>query len=232
MSAASDSTRTPSTISFQPLLKGPRGSYHLIFFITGNPGLISYYNTFLSTLYQLLSDTSRKSDPDVFHIYGQSLAGFEQNDRLPAATSVPWSLEDQIKILQQSLNDQKIPSGLRQGQSYDGIIMIGHSVGTYIIMEILNRLQKSSSSLKIKGAILLFPTVTHLAKSPSGVRFSSFFRIPGFPKGLSMVAKTLLLAIPRPAVKWLVGLVTGMPEDGAETTTNFLTSSMGIWQAL
>lgn len=225
-------SRKPSTISFRTISENSCASYHLIFFITGNPGLISYYDTFLSTLHQLLSDTSTKSDSGAFHIYGQSLAGFEQDDKLSPMTSAPWSLEDQIEILLQSVNNQTLPSGPRQGQSYDSVIFIGHSVGTYIIMEILNRLRKSSSPLKVKGAILLFPTVTHLAKSPSGIRFSSFFRIPGFPRGLSMVANTLLWPFPRPALKHLVGLVTGMPEGGAEITTRFLTSSMGIWQAL
>jgi pimeloyl-ACP methyl ester carboxylesterase len=231
-SLTSDQVRKPSTISFRPISENSRASYHLIFFITGNPGLISYYSSFLSTLRQLLSHTSSKSGSDVFHIYGQSLAGFEQNDRPPPSTSVPYSLEDQINILLQVLNDQTIPSGPRRGQFYESIIPIGHSVGTYIIMEILNRLRKSSSPLKVKGAILLFPTVTHLAQSPSGIRFSSFFRISAFPRGLSLVAKTFLWPIPRPVLKWLVSLLTGMPEDAAETTTRFLISSMGIWQAL
>ena len=227
-----DSVRKPSTISFRPISESSSSSCHLIFFITGNPGLISYYKTFLSTLHQLLSDTSKIANSDVFHIYGQSLAGFEQNDNLPPRSSTPWSLEDQIEVLLQSLNDQSTPSGSRQGQPYDSIILIGHSVGTYIIMEILNRLRKANSPLKVNGAILLFPTVTHLAKSPSGVKFSSFFRIPGVPRGLSMLARTLLWPLPNSILQWLVGLVTGMPENGAETTTKFLTSSMGIWQAL
>ncbi len=34
------------------------------------------------------------------------------------------------------------------------------------------------------------------------------------------------------ALKWLVGLVTRMPQDAAEVTTGFLKSRMGIWQAL
>ena len=198
--------------------------------ITGNPGLISYYNAFLSALHKLFAE--KKSDSDVFQIYGQSLAGFEQNDCPPPTTSVPYSLEDQIEILLEALNERSILSGPRKGQRYDGIILIGHSVGTYIIMEMLNRLRKSSSLLKVKAGILLFPTITHLAKSPSGVKFSGFFKFPGFTKGLSIAGKMLLWPIPRPMLKWLVGLVLGMPEDSAETTATFLTSNMGIWQAL
>jgi len=38
--------------------------------------------------------------------------------------------------------------------------------------------------------------------------------------------------VPRGGLKWLVGLVTRMPDDAAEVTTRFLRSRMGIWQAL
>ena len=224
--------RKPSTISFRPVSEISSTCYHLVFFVPGNPGLISYYNTFLSTLHQSLCESSRRPDSDIFHIYGQSLAGFEHNDSPPTTTSIPWSLEEQVQILQQVLNDQNIPSGPQQGRPYDNIILVGHSVGTYIILEMLNHLAKSSSLPKVKGAILLFPTVTHLASSPTGSKFSSFFRIPGFPRGISIVAKALLWPFPKAALRSLVGLVTGMPEDGAETTTKFLTSNMGIWQAL
>jgi pimeloyl-ACP methyl ester carboxylesterase len=223
--------RKPSTISYNdPISENPCASYHLIFMITGNPGLISYYSMFLSTLHKLLID--KNQDSDVFQIYGQSLAGFELNDRPHPVTCMPYSLEDQIEILLQDLNDRNIPSGPRKGQQYDSIILIGHSVGAYIIMEMLNRLRKSASPLKVKAGILLFPTITHLAKSPSGVKFSGSFKIPGFTRGLSIVGKALLWPIPRPMLKWMVGLVLGMPDDSAETTTRFLKSSMGIWQAL
>ena len=195
--------------------------------ITGNPGLISYYTTFLSTLHILLS--AKKSNPDVFQIYGQSLAGFEHNGRPNPA---PYSLEAQIEILLQVLIEKSIPSGPRRGQHYDSIILIGHSVGTYIILEMLTRLRSTRSALKVKAGILLFPTITHLAKSPSGVRVGSFFRIPAFPRALSFVGKALLWPIPRPMLKFLASKVLGMPEDSAETTARFLTSAIGIWQAL
>lgn len=222
--------RVPSTISYEPISENQSASYHLIFMITGNPGLISYYTTFLSTLHILLS--AKKSNPDVFQIYGQSLAGFEQNDCPDPTTSVPYSLEAQIEILLQVLIEKSIPSGPRQGRHYDSVILIGHSVGTYIIMEMLTRLRRTGSTLKVKAGILLFPTITHLAKSPSGVMVGSFFRIPAFPRALSFVGKALLWPIPRPMLKFLASKVLGMPEDSAETTARFLTSAIGIWQAL
>jgi hypothetical protein len=40
------------------------------------------------------------------------------------------------------------------------------------------------------------------------------------------------LLVPRNVLKWLVTVVARMPDDAAEITTRFLTSQMGIWQAL
>jgi hypothetical protein len=109
---------------------------------------------------------------------------------------------------------------------------MGHSVGSYILLEILQRLRKSESPLNITAAILLTPTVTHIAKSSSGIITSGLFRIPGFARGASLVANTLLWPIPKSGVKWLVKTILSMPEEGAEVTARFLKSNMGIWQAL
>jgi hypothetical protein len=222
----------PSHISYCPASATQDASYHLIYFITGNPGLVSYYNTFLSTLDNLLQN----SQDDCFHIYSQCLAGFD-DDEEPSKTTTesqitPYSLEDQVQISLKSLQEQRIPSGARNDQSYDNIILIGHSIGSYMLLEIIQRLKRSSSPLKIKAGILLFPTVTHIAQSPGGVKITTLFRIPDFPRRASTAVKSLLWLTPNAVLKWLVGLVAGMPDDAAEVTTRFLKSRMGIWQAL
>lgn len=228
------STRDTSTsqISFCPTSDSPSASYHLIYFITGNPGLIAYYDTFLKTLHGLLSDNAPSTpNPVVFHIHGQSLAGFEDDSSEPIPIS-PYSLEYQIQKSQKTLEELRIQSGLRKGQFYDSIILIGHSVGSYMLLEIIQRLRKNSSPLKIRSGILLFPTVTHIAQSPSGVKISTLFRIPEFPRKASIAAKSLVWLAPKRVLKWLVSLVTRMPHEAAEVTTRFLKSRMGIWQAL
>lgn len=221
-----------SQISLSPTFENPNASHTLIFFITGNPGLISYYDTFLSTLHHLLSGESGFSRPNAFYIYGQSLAGFGDNEMPSKPDGYPYTLEDQIDSRIRLLMDQRIPSGSRQGQPYDDVILIGHSVGTYILLEVLQRLQKSTPSLKIKAGILLMPTVIGLGESSNGTKAALLFRIPGFARGASLVANALLWPLPRSAVKWLVGLILSMPNDGAEVTARFLKSNMGIWQAL
>ena len=111
---------------------------------------------------------------------------------------------------------------------------MGHSVGTYILLELIQRLRKakSSSSVNVTGGILLMPTVMGLAESPSGVKAAPLLRISVLPRGLQLVAKVLLWPIPTPALKWLVCKVMSMPDDAAAVTTRFLKSNMGVWQAL
>jgi len=224
-------TQNPGEISLHLYSEDPSASHHLIYFITGNPGLISYYNTFFQTLHELLS-SSMASSSNIFHIHGQSLAGFEDDPTKPFRAT-PYSLEDQISLSFSTLQDLRIPSGPKKSQSYTSIILIGHSVGAYILLELINTLRKSSSSLlNIKAGILLFPTVTHIAQSPSGLKISTLFKIPDFPRRASFVARNLVSVLPRNWLRWLVGIVTGLPNQAAEVTTGFLRSRMGIWQAL
>lgn len=223
------SRQDPTKLSFHPESESSKASHHLIYFITGNPGLIGYYNHFLSTLNKLLSENFSKSS-EIFHIHGQSLAGFEDETSNPRQT--PYSLSEQITYSLSSLTAQLIPSGPQKGQSYTSIILIGHSVGSYILLEIIQQLKKSPFDTKIKAGILLFPTVTHIAASPSGVKISTLFKIPGFARRASFVAKGLVALAPGSVLQWLVGVVARMPVAAAEVTTRFLRSRMGVWQAL
>jgi len=218
---------TPSQISIHPSSTLPSASHHLIFFITGNPGLIGYYNTFLHSLHSILS--TAQASQTIYHIHGKSLAGFV--DSATETRTAPYSLEEQIEITLSALKSQRVLSGPKKDQNYDSVILIGHSVGSYILLEIIKRLGKSSP-VRISAGILLFPTITHIAKSPSGGKISTLFRIPDFPKKVGTVAKGLVYLAPGGVLPWLVGLVARMPKEAAEVTTSFLRSQMGVWQAL
>ncbi|CAG8983114.1 hypothetical protein HYALB_00004557 [Hymenoscyphus albidus] len=231
-------SRDPSQPTINISLPSPSKNtpHHLIYFITGNPGLIGYYRAFLETLHSLLSDshTSNITSKDVFDVYGQSLAGFDDTHTVPLSSSKthPYSLEEVIDVSLETLEQLRIQQGPRQGQLYDSVIIIGHSVGAYISLEIIQRLKRRKLPTRITAGILLFPTVTHIAQSNSGIKISWLFKIPNFPRIASTVAKLLVSCAPVGVLKWLVGVVTDMPQEGANVTTAFLKSRMGIWQAL
>ena len=57
-------------------------------------------------------------------------------------------------------------------------------------------------------------------------------RIPAFALIVHTVAKILFYFAPLAIVTWLVRLITGMPDTGANVTAQFLQSKYGVWQAL
>lgn len=137
-----------------------------IYFISGNPGLIGYYHPFLSLLAKYLTiETS-------FHIYGCSLGGFEIGKDSPK----DLDLEDQIRFAQGNLHtlmNEKINATRddhSNGTAREQVILIGHSVGAYMAMEILNR--HRDQQFDIIGGIMLFPTVKDIADSPSGQKLT------------------------------------------------------------
>jgi alpha-beta hydrolase superfamily lysophospholipase len=150
----------------------------LVFMITGNPGLIEYYRTFLT----LCFDSLRNNYPDHhIKVAGTSLRGFgvQGNDHHHLANDNaegPYDLEQQIEHIGQML-ERTIESHTQHGSS-PKVVLMGHSVGSYILLEVLRRRKQSpstqqlSNDAKVIGGICLFPTVTHIAKSPSGKKFS------------------------------------------------------------
>ncbi|KAJ8065294.1 hypothetical protein OCU04_005989 [Sclerotinia nivalis] len=171
-------------------------------------------------------------DWNTFHIFGQSLAGFETDDApSDSSNQSPYSLEQQIDLVHDCLLEQISGSPV----PYQNVILIGHSVGSYILLETLTKLIAPSTVPSISAVlsgILLFPTVTHISHSPSGTKLTPLMSIPNFPVLASFTAKILLYCAPNVVLDFLVKKITGMPEEAAKVTTSFLRSKNGIWQAL
>ncbi|KAI4762596.1 hypothetical protein E4T52_10747 [Aureobasidium sp. EXF-3400] len=210
----------------------------LVFFITGNPGLIEYYRTFLT----LCFDNLRTNYSDLhIKVAGTNLRGFGVQDNGHQHSAYdngegPYDLEQQIEHIGRML-ERAIQSHARPG-SPTKVILMGHSVGSYILLEVLRRrkqnptTQQLSNDAKVIGGICLFPTVTHIAKSPSGKKFSLFFAIPYFAAIAGVVVRLLFSWVPFSALQTLVGLITGFPAPAAEPTTAFIKSQGGVRQAL
>ncbi|KAL8966766.1 MAG: hypothetical protein Q9183_003219, partial [Haloplaca sp. 2 TL-2023] len=75
---------------------------YLIFHIPGNPGLIDFYDPFLSILQKSLSASSNAN----FHVYGHSLAGFGNNDKYSGVSTQLAGLGRQIEYVDDKLYDQ------------------------------------------------------------------------------------------------------------------------------
>ncbi|GAB7334786.1 hypothetical protein MBLNU13_g06706t2 [Cladosporium sp. NU13] len=86
--------------------------------------------------------------------------------------------------------------------------------------------------MAITAGLCLFPTIYELNLSPTGRQIGPLTNIPAFALIVHTVAKILFYFAPLAIVTWLVRLITGMPDAGANVTAQFLQSKYGIWQAL
>lgn len=273
---------SPDSISQTAANPPPR----IIFFVTGNPGLIAYYHAFLS----ILSTTTPTSE---CVLVGFSLGGFEIDDhhvreRRERATDLDqglealqfpdgvrhegkiWGLEEQIDLterrvrgLAKSVYDHYSNEGIHDSNGGSEelqkleVILLGHSVGAYIVLELLRRHAEERKSKQvdddgglvesvdfdIKGGILLTPTVFDIARSQSGRVLTPLVEyVPGFAMLVAAVARGVGTVLPRAWLRELVRRVTGMPDqDGdasggrvsaLDATVAFLRSVKGVRQAL
>lgn len=219
----------------------------LIYLITGNPGLIDYYRPFLLHLQSLLQPLAATSGSGgvTFTIAGNSLAGFHASRYKSTAfdgdTLLPLNLQQQIGDVEERLL-AAAAEVLGDREDPVEVILIGHSVGSYILMSLLQRWnsppRSSYSTTRISSRITplaglcLFPTIVDLHASPSGRKVSWIAHLPGFALVLQGLAKLLCWALPP---EWLLGLVkrvTGQGAQAAGVTAGFLGSPMGVWQAV
>ncbi|KAF2157964.1 hypothetical protein K461DRAFT_317978 [Myriangium duriaei CBS 260.36] len=210
---------------------------YLIFLITGNPGLVGYYRSYLHTLHALCTDDTSPGDnhvqPSSTHIYSCSLAGFETTPRPGTATHpTPYDLDQQIAYIDDALSHAHDEVQSLTSSSNIRVVLIGHSVGAYMLMEILRWRKQSASMMRIVGGICLTPTVVDLRGSPSGRKVFHIGSQPLFATVATAVANALLWPVPDAVLLRLVKAVTGMPDEAAQTTFEFLRSPRGVHQAL
>ncbi|KAI0427247.1 hypothetical protein F5Y09DRAFT_316837 [Xylaria sp. FL1042] len=207
----------------------------LIFLVPGNPGLVGYYAPFLSALRDLIDSNTSLSNIS-FHIHGQSLAGFTDEDHEPFTSQrKPHDLEYQIQHILKSVSGLRIESGPKDGQPYDHVLLMGHSVGAYIALETCHRVLQDPSlapELKLTSGILLFPTIDHIADSPNGWKLNMLRQTPLLGDNAYRVAQGFLRLWPYSTLHWFVSKTLGFPPHAADVTTRWLKSRDGVWQSL
>lgn len=168
---------------------------YIIFFLPGNPGLIEYYRTFLTHLYGLLHSTSSSFPRIDFQVYGRSLAGYEVDVSETAilkrkhGKAPPYTVNEQIRFSEGALKDA-VRSAKANGAKDVRVILMGHSLGTYICLEIMRRLRQEAEGVRVAGGALLFATVIHLARSPSGLRASVLEAPPPYSRYIELMGMT------------------------------------------
>ena len=245
----------------------------IIFFIPGNPGLLGYYHEFLSLLATSSSQISQCTIAG-FSLGGfdispsapsKEIAKIQHPDGSSLVDGSIYSLKDQIdlthgrvKALVETLNQQAqvsssvaAPASTAQSKiktntsrSYQ-VILIGHSVGAYIALEVVRRLHDEHNTTHlhrdktlpytILGAILLTPTVIDIAKSRQGRIVTPILcHVPFVDRLAQWGVWGLVGMLPGEVLERLVGWVTGMKRGGEKlrTTLGWFRSERGVRQTI
>lgn len=132
-----------------------KGTTRLVFFLTGNPGLLSYYHEYLA----LLAASDEGQD---YVIVGLSLGGFEDDeldeadeellfpDAVAAKRSAKrrseeqawWSLSEQVELAVARIDDV-----VRRLQRDVKVTLMGHSVGSYLAFEVVRSAHERAGRL-------------------------------------------------------------------------------------
>uniref|UniRef100_A0A665WBM6 Lipid droplet-associated hydrolase n=1 Tax=Echeneis naucrates TaxID=173247 RepID=A0A665WBM6_ECHNA len=124
--------------------------------IPGNPGVVGFYRTFMQTLHSrfgyqhpvwAVSHAGHCVPPDSMDMVEDASS--------PAVGDV-FGLNGQI--------EHKLAFLRKHVPRETSLILIGHSIGCYIILEMMKRDPK----LKILKAVMLFPTIERMAQTPQG----------------------------------------------------------------
>lgn len=192
----------------------------------------------------MLDAEDEGSGGTAYDIYGRNLLGFSDDEHEPFSTSnEPWDLDGQIDGMYRDVASRTVipDEAGAEGQEgeaarpYDFVVLMGHSVGAYISVEIFHRHMQDPSPaphLNLRHGFLLFPTLTHIANSPQGRNVGLLMSIPGLETNAHHLAKFILNCIPYVCVLWIVKNVLGFTPQTAEVTARWLKSQGGVWQAI
>ncbi|KAG5855998.1 hypothetical protein ANANG_G00003060 [Anguilla anguilla] len=125
--------------------------------IPGNPGVVGFYRTFLQTVHQAFG----RRHP----VWAVSHAGHcapPGSMRMTTAGSPGMQIEDVFGLNGQV--EHKL-AFLREHVPREAkLVLIGHSIGCYIIIEMMKR----DPELQVLKSVLLFPTIERMAVTPQG----------------------------------------------------------------
>ena len=176
---------------------------------------------------------------------------FTLQDQIELSFARVGMLVDRIERERESrLRNDLVEEGGQQGDDDDDdsesieVILMGHSVGAYICLELVRlwheRLRPEKSKTKPKWnpstCILLTPTIQDIHLSPSGLMATPLLTSLSFLPALAqiLVRSVLLRCLPAAWFAMLVSRATGMVHGshGLEATLAFLKSTRGVEQAL
>lgn len=133
-------------------------SGHKLLFVVipGNPGVVGFYRTFMQTIHRLCG----YQHP----VWAVSHAGHcTPPDSMDLLEDASWPAEGDVFGLNGQI-EHKLSFFRRHIPPHTRLVLLGHSIGCYIILEMMKR----RPELNVVKAILLFPTIERMAQTPQG----------------------------------------------------------------
>lgn len=138
-----------------------------ILFIPGNPGLSNYYIPYLSAIHGADRLRGKVEILSVSHRGHATLPLGARQDIVDEqeGTGLEAQVRQKIAAVEAIRNAYPTAHSLQIGEETKPVklILIGHSVGAYIALKVLEHLGD-----QVDGVQLLFPTIIDIAKTPKG----------------------------------------------------------------
>jgi predicted esterase len=193
-------------------IKAPQQSAKkvLLFFIGGNPGTIEFYTSFLKDLSPKLNSISTDVSYEIFcpghanHHLGNHEDLDMGNDY--KTYGLDFQIEHKIAFIHNILDTQSF------GEPND-IILIGHSIGAYMILEMLNLSSKIAAQTKHISLLMPFifweniPLLHKLKLRPVVWSHTTQYVVTQFIQSLFYVIFNAGI-VPKSLIKWVVNLTT------------------------
>ncbi|KAF9479711.1 hypothetical protein BDN70DRAFT_878464 [Pholiota conissans] len=199
-----------SHVLWWPTLSG-KDPDALLFFIPGNPGLVDFYIPFLSAIHaqELSPNLAIVAKAHVGHYPGVT----ETAPMHRPEESLTIQIQASLELLGTVINFYK-----RKPR----IIVIGHSVGSWISLQLLKAVPH-----EISATFLLFPTISNIADTPNGkLLFPIFHPLSrSILSSLSVVAKW----IPH---RFISFLYASWPQNQVQVLREFISSGRSITASL
>jgi pimeloyl-ACP methyl ester carboxylesterase len=169
-------TTSAQDIWYKPPSQGTNGDEYIVYFVPGNPCIMTYYGPFLSKLFSTLN-TALASRKLSVHVGGYTLPGFRLKPAGGPLEDIrpPVSLQDQVKntedLVNMALEEHVKLMGGGDGTRRPKVILVSHSMGTYITHEILKRHASGEhglSNVDIVGAVLICAPLFEMTQTKNG----------------------------------------------------------------
>ncbi|KAH7910696.1 hypothetical protein BJ138DRAFT_1087080 [Hygrophoropsis aurantiaca] len=206
----------PVHVHWWPCRQRKLSPTRVLVFIPGNPGLIEFYPPFLSAIHDK-DESGRLAILSHSHLNHAPTLALPKYVPSTGVSSALCGLAFQVQ------NALRIYDAVRSTFDSDiKIILAGHSVGSWIALQVLK-----ARPNPVSGIFLLFPTITDIAKTPNGRKLSWAFSspIPRIASGLSRV----LWALP---FQLLRRLFPAYPLEQVRVLQSLLRSPTAIYAAL